>query len=62
MKRKIVIDKCGNCPYVDTDPEMMPIDKGYGDELFCNHDLNGNAPEKIESDTIPDWCQLEKVD
>ena len=55
MKRKIVIETCKDWGLA------LEITKEWPDTVFyCNHELNGNAPEKIESDTIPEWCQLEE--
>lgn len=59
MRRKIIIKRCKDCPYVESHYEIVK-GIGYKDIYYCNHDMNGNAPEKIKVNTIPDWCQLDK--
>ena len=60
MNRKIIITQCKECPYVEKHYEVINKVIGYGNVYYCNHDMNGNAPEKINVSTIPDWCQLDK--
>lgn len=56
--RIIIVETCEKCPFVEVNWGACN-DKYPGNRYFCNHELNANAPEKIEITTIPDWCQLE---
>lgn len=62
MNRKIIIIQCKDCPFVDTAWGLaLELVKDWPDtQLFCNHEMNGNAPEEIKTETIPEWCPLEE--
>ena len=61
MKRKIIIEKCSECPFVQLDfCELEGEDKAT-DHYFCAGDgYTADIDELVEGNTIPDWCPLEK--
>ncbi len=60
MKRKIIIEKCGECLYCEH-IGMTPDENGkFSDVYSCENPENGNSPEDVKEDTLPDWCLLEK--
>ena len=61
MNRKIVIGQCIDCPFVDTGWGLaLEITKEWPNTVYyCTCDLNAEAHEKVDKNTIPDWCPLE---
>ena len=64
MSRIIVIGQCIDCPFVDTGWGLaLEITKECPNTVYyCTCELNAEAPEKVDKNTIPDWCPLEKED
>ncbi len=61
MKRKIVIDKCKDCPFVMLYHCKINNDKAPKDQYFCNGDgFSADVGDVVDGVNIPEWCPLEK--
>ena len=60
MKRKIVIETCEECHYIEATGIGPVVDSMWDYEYSCTNPENGNEPEVVDKNTIPDWCPLEK--
>lgn len=60
MKRKIIITQCKDCHHMNGYSGTMKLDGYSGTKFFCENPENGNSPEEVDRNTIPDWCPLEK--
>lgn len=61
MKRKIIIDKCSDCPFVQKEYFALENEDVASDHYFCVGDGHtAEIDELVEENKIPDWCPLEK--
>lgn len=62
MKRKLIIDRCWDCPYVERKSGLTSVDGWSGVRCYCIHPQNGNVPKEVKIDSIPNWCPLDHED
>ena len=60
MKRKLVIEKCPDCPFVQKEYLTLEGEEKASDHYFCDGDgCTAEIEELVEENNIPEWCPLE---
>ncbi len=60
MKRKLVIEKCKYCPFVQLYFCELENEQSPSNHYFCDGDGFSASIEDLTSpDVIPEWCPLE---